>query len=247
MDKHIEIIEKFINNELEGEKLAWFHDQLRNKKEFVAQYKLHIDINAAIKEDDIIQLRNKLNEIYSDYREKRNKLIKIKRIKQFSVAAGILILIGIAGLLIIFNKQNLTGNDLFAEFYSPYETIINVRLADKNIEAKIAQAFNLYQEKKYSEALVIFNNILETEPENIFIMFYSAIADMEVGNISKAIQKLECIIADKNNLFIQQSEWYLSLCYLKINNKEKATGLLQKIIQKDGYYRAKSEELLKNI
>ncbi|MFC2138547.1 tol-pal system YbgF family protein [Bacteroidota bacterium] len=247
MDNYVEVIEKFISNELKGEKLAWFQDQLRNNKDFVAQYKLHIDINAAIEEDDIMQLRNKLNDIYNNFREKENKTGKILRFKQLSVAAVVFIIIGITGLMILYKNQNLSSEDLYASYYTPYETIINVRSVDKNMEDKITQAFGYYQEKEYSEALELFNEILTEEPNNIFILFYSAIAEMEVGNTTKAIQKLETIINDKNNLFIQQSEWYLSLCYLKVDNKEKATSLLQKIILKDGYYRAKSEELLKNI
>ncbi len=247
MNNYTEIIEKFISNELEGEKLDWFQDQLRNNKDFVAQYILHIDINAAIKEDDIMHLRKRLDEIYNSFVQTEQKVIKISRIKQFSAAALILVLIGIAGLIFILKDKSLSNEELFADYYSPYETIINVRSADNEIEKLISDAFELYEQKKYKEASIKFDEILTQDPDNTFINFYSAISDLEIGNVNVASKKFQSIINDRDNLFVQQSEWYLSLCHIKQNQTDEAVKILKRIIEREGYYKKQAENLLAEI
>ena len=55
------------------------------------------------------------------------------------------------------------------------------------------------------------------------------------------------IIEDNDNLFVDQAEWYLGLCYLKLNDTEKAIIQFSKISQSNSTYKIRSEEIIKNI
>jgi hypothetical protein len=45
------------------------------------------------------------------------------------------------------------------------------------------------------------------------------------------------VIDDKNNLYIDQAQWYLALCYLNTNETEKAKQLFRIIGKENGIYR----------
>ncbi len=63
----------------------------------------------------------------------------------------------------------------------------------------------------------------------------------------KAIQYYTNVIKQGDNLFVEQSEWYIGLCYLNRNEKEKAIRQFRKISWKGGYYQQQSNEILKKL
>ena len=245
MENYIEIIEKFIDDELEGEQLEWFQNQLRTNREFVKQYQLQIDINEAVKEDDIMQLRNKLESIYNEYNKNENKVIRHNFLRKLSVAASIIIVAGIATILMLTNKK-YTHQELFATYYQPYENISNYRGGEPTDDI-FTEAFRLYDCKLYKEALEKFNLILDKEPGNTFILFYTAVTEIETGKTESAVNKFKVILKDKNDLFYQQSEWYLGLCYLKMNKKSQAIKIFNEIINNNHHYKPDAEEILSKL
>ncbi len=246
MEKNIEIIEKFIANELDGEQLVWFQNQLRSNREFVKQYQLHIDINEAIKENDIVQLRDKLDSIYNQYIKDKKKVIHFNLYNKLAIAASILIIIGITCIYLLTNKS-LSNQELFAQYYEPYETVVNHRSGDDYEEILFAKAFNLYENKLYNEALVYFNQILETQPDNTFILFYTAISEIETEQTEAAIEKFKQIIDNKNDVLYQQSKWYLALCYLKADKANEAILIFNEIIDNNFYCKTEAEKILRQI
>jgi hypothetical protein len=63
MKNYLELIEKFHNGELSNEELEKFKIKLRSNPEFKKDFDLYKEINNAILEDDVIELRNQVNSI----------------------------------------------------------------------------------------------------------------------------------------------------------------------------------------
>lgn len=63
MKNYTEIIEKYIEGELTSEELKWFEKELITNPEFAKEVDLHIKINHAIQENDVMELREKLKKI----------------------------------------------------------------------------------------------------------------------------------------------------------------------------------------
>jgi thioredoxin-like negative regulator of GroEL len=66
---------------------------------------------------------------------------------------------------------------------------------------------------------------------------------MEVEKYQKATHSFQTIITDNNNLFIEQAEWYLAMCYLKTEDNTKAKEMLDQLIKKESYYKEMAKKI----
>ena len=49
------------------------------------------------------------------------------------------------------------------------------------------------------------------------------------------------------NLFIEQANWYIGLCYLKTNENKKAFDTFKYLANKNGFYRSNALSILQKI
>ena len=55
------------------------------------------------------------------------------------------------------------------------------------------------------------------------------------------------MIVDGNTRYLPEAMWYLSLCYLKVSEVEKAAALLGQLESYDGMYKEDAQTLLKKL
>jgi len=77
--------------------------------------------------------------------------------------------------------------------------------------------------------------------------FYSGIALQETGKYQNAIKEFETVTIDKDNLFTEQADWYIGLCYLQTNENRKAYKQFKRIAKKEGFYQQKAKAILRKI
>ena len=77
--------------------------------------------------------------------------------------------------------------------------------------------------------------------------FYTGASLQETGKYQNAIKEYETVIIDKDNLFTEQAEWYIGLCYLQTNENRKAYRQFKKIAEKEGFYQQKAQSILNKI
>ena len=53
------------------------------------------------------------------------------------------------------------------------------------------------------------------------------------------------MVYDKDNLFVEQADWYLGLIYLMNNQKSKAIDQFNKISNSDSFYSDQAIDILK--
>ena len=70
---------------------------------------------------------------------------------------------------------------------------------------------------------------------------------METKEYELAGKSFGKIIDDRYNMYIEQAEWYLSLCYVITDQEDKAIMLLEKIIDENGYYHKKARSVLRKL
>jgi tetratricopeptide (TPR) repeat protein len=93
----------------------------------------------------------------------------------------------------------------------------------------------------------VFNDVLEQNANNAACNFYSGVAYQETGQFDKAITSYQEVVKDKNNLFIEQAEWYIGLCYLQTENRKKAYKQFKRIADSDSYYQEKANAVIRKI
>jgi tetratricopeptide (TPR) repeat protein len=243
-EKSFEKIEDFLENNLTDRDLENFKEKMNNDPELRKECQLRRDINSAICEDDIMDLRSNLENICSD-ENSSSKQVRLINFKKYWVAASVIVIFGLSYFL--YPGESLSNEDLFNEYYRPYNVIVNKRSAGFNTNEVLQKAMFYYETKDYIKALSLFRKVLEKDSTDITGNFYSGISNIEIKKYSEANFNFKKVIKHNNNFFIEQSEWYLGFCYLMTDQREKAIEQFEKIASGFGFYQAKAKEILDRI
>jgi len=226
-----------------------FESELFENIKFKKETILHSEINDAIIESDVLKLRNNLLEIIEENKQltKIRRFIpnnfKNKKIRYISVAASAAAVISTG--LFTLSQQNSTAESIFQQAYLPYEAAGFLRSAP--LASPSFKGIELYNERKYDEAISQFELVLNEKSLNPMSNFYTGLCYMEKGNYDKAIVSFKNVIVQKDNLFTELAEWYTALSFLKTNDKKDAYDILNKIVENKGYNHKSAKELLKKL
>ena len=104
-----------------------------------------------------------------------------------------------------------------------------------------------YNIKDYKNAALYFSKVLNKDPENMeSVMFYGT-SSLEVKNYPEAKRSFSKVIDNNNNLFIEDAEWYLALCYLQTNDLKKASNELTAIKNSRSIYSKNAGKILRGM
>jgi len=243
----VEQIEKYLNGELTSTEFLEFEKKLENDPEIAREVLLYISVDKAISEIDIITLRKKMNEVYTQLHNQkpiRHDLFKLKW-QYLAAAASITLLVTLgvkyAGL------GNLTNDEILNKYYSGYEAEGIVRGAGEIENIQYLEAIASYNEKDFANSEQLFAKYLETDFSDIQAHFYYGVSCFENGNIKEASKSFQLILDHNNNLYLEQAKWYLGLCYLKSYDTNKALSIFNDISNEDSTYRDKAREIIRKL
>ncbi len=244
MENKFDLIEKYLMNEMSVREQVEFEESLRSNPDLMKEFLLRKDINEAIIEDDIISLRNNLDEIINT---KPALTKKIKNPFIYSAVAAVIILIVVIANIYIFPLGQMDKNEVFKSYYSAYPAVMSFRspVDQTEIEKILYDAFNYYDDGKYEMASVYFKQVLEKDSTNYMSQFYLSVCEIEKNNLSEAEKYLNDLILKKNHIFREQSHWYLALVYLKQNEMISAENILKKIVEENMIQKSDAQFILK--
>ena len=110
---------------------------------------------------------------------------------------------------------------------------------------KRTEAFQAYEAKNYKQAAVLFNELLAAKKESE-ILFLLGNTNLMLGQVTAAQENFITLINDFDDMDMQ-AKWYLSLCYLKSDDRENARKMLNELGETEISYASKAKELLKKI
>lgn len=247
MQTNLETIEKYIDGELGGKELLDFENLLSTDPDMKREYNLSMEINNSILEEDIMALRETMEYMYKEESKvKRIPSVFTKR-KFYYAAASAALLIAAGGLVQRLVNPELDSNAVFNKYYAPYDVTVTYRSGNTEVDRILINALEHYEERDYETALALFEEVLETRQNDMAVNLYSGISYMEEEKYQKATNSFNHIITNKDNLFIEQAKWYLSMCYVKTENQEKAELVLNEIIEEDSYYKDQAKKVLRDL
>jgi tetratricopeptide (TPR) repeat protein len=160
------------------------------------------------------------------------------------VAAAATIIMAVA-LLSVFSRSE-SPEQLFANYFEPYPNVFEPtqRGTDAALD-KRATAFAMYEQKNYAEAAKLFNELLseKQEPELLLLL---GNANMVLNRDNEAKNNFLTLIRDYDVLD-EQAKWFLSLCYLKSGEREKAKLIWEELGDPKITYSEKAKNLLKKV
>ncbi len=239
----LQLIEDYLTERLNDRDRIKFEERLKNDDTFRKEFEFQKNIEVVLGDQQKNKLFDTVQTVENQYfKKKEPKILKIKRYLPYAA-----MIIAVLSLLAIgFNSMNKsTPDQLFAEYYAPYETYSKTRSTEKQTTSTFEDGLQFYELKQYDKALGVFDK-LNTNDSTPAISFYSGICHLELNNHKKAITLLTPVANQQNN-FRMQASWYLAMANLKNNKPTKAKQLLEDLAKKPGRYKQNAIEVLKQL
>jgi TolA-binding protein len=256
-----EYIERYNAGEMTDSQKKWFEKELEGNITLQNEVNLRKRTDEILENQNIISLRNKLSGIERKREaeiqyERRNADIQYKRkdvgiqyrktkvpvyLKYAAVIAGVFLL----GSITLFPGKNLTGDEIINRYYKDYEPPTAQRSGGSEADADFTMALELFNAHDYSKAAILFNKVVKHNPRDMQSELLNGAANFGDKKFLEAKQSYFKVINDNNNLFIENAKWYLALCYVKTNEKDKAIQLLEVIKNEKGIYSKDARKIIR--
>ena len=134
--------------------------------------------------------------------------------------------------------------------YENNSEIEKTRLSKSNpyLAHKIIQnAMWLFSAKKITNCIEELTLLYNFNNNDANAQFYLGMANYQLGKYNYAINFFKKNLDIENNIFHQESEFYLALCHINGSEKDKGIVLLNSIIENKGFYCERAKETLLNL
>ena len=205
------------------------------------EHVLNIDNGKLIKMDSLMlkKLITSGNVVWNDdygcYIIDNNKSINIKNYNNKVYGLSPIIFIIIVLLIGSVSDSN-RKQQIFDNFYYK-ESPITYR--SSGIDSPLRKGMYFYNKGNYEMSIKTFS----LDSSNMLGYLYSGLSYMELRNYKKAIEYFKYIIDNNDNLFIDQADWYMALCYLRID-ENKSIVILNKIKNGNTIFNKKASKIL---
>ncbi len=240
MDDFIQL-EEFIDGNLHEEEFQRILSQQNLDPEIANEITFRGEVNDALRDKSFMDFRQLLQN-QMDQSVSKNTIIHKDILKNWHLAAASFVLILVAGgLWYILSNKPYSTERLVSKYYKPAHPILQVRSVELSSDDALKEAFSYYQQNDFANALKYFNTL----DNQITAKFYSGVCYIELEQFDRALKSFEYVTNDKDNLFVEQAEWYIGLIYLMNNQKAQAIEQFTKISGSESYYSNQAEEILK--
>jgi hypothetical protein len=242
-----EDIEAFIEGRLEGEQLDEFKTELDFNTDLKAEVSLRKNVDSAVGEIDIMSLRDKLNQTKKEIESTEIKSLVpdsgSEKMHWWKIGAAVIVfMMAIGGLL---RNEISSSGQLYENYYqSPQWSSQRSVTSDMGY---LQEANSYYISGEYEKAISLYNEALENSSEKYVYHFYKGASFQNLGNYKQAIPEYAEVIEQGDNIFIEEAEWYKSLCYIKLGQKELARENLLAIIDRKGFYENDAKAILRKL
>jgi hypothetical protein len=154
--------------------------------------------------------------------------------KIYKVAAIFLLLMGVGYIIKLSSCKNQN-----LENYMVEDAGFKVWMGDNGNPIDLINGMSYYKNKEYVEALSYFSKT----QNNDTAFYYSGISCMQLNKLNEAETFFSKV--PNSSVYSNNSSYYLSLCYLYNNQKEKGLELLNKTQFNDAVFTEKRTTILK--
>lgn len=239
-------IERYNAGEMSETEKQWFQKELEGNEKLRNEVNLRKRTDEILKNQNVMSLRNKLAAI-----EKNRSMYDVKPIRYkipvYIRYAAVITAFVLIGTLTFFPGKSLNNNEIMNRFYKAYEPPTSQRSAATGADADFTLALEFYNTHDYNKAAILFSKVLESRPNDMQTVLLQGVSNFEEKKYPEAKQSFGRVIDDKNNLYIDQAQWYLALCYINTNEKEKAQRLLTIISKEDGIYKNDAKKIIRKL
>ncbi len=235
-------LEAFLAGELKEGELWEFNKRLEADLQLQKEVQLHREINQAISDEGKWALVNTLEKLHRH--NKKSKRITLYSWKTQAVAASIVFFIMVGSLLTSnYFNTGMSNEALYNNYFDVENTLLTTRSEHSEEPDIIQEGLDNFADGNYELAI----QVLEQKESNMMSKLYIGFSHMKLEDYDKAIVSFKEIIEDNNNLFTDQAEWNLGLCYLVIDDTKQAKEVFTSIAKGKTTYKKRAQEILLEI
>ena len=255
----IELIERYLRNELTAEERVIFMNRMKEDPEFAEKTEDYSLIIHGIAKQGATGFQEELaiweHEIRNEESEYPDKTIstpkKEKKLEHeinwpryLSIAAAVSVFI-VGFVFLVDYKKDQKLNRLLTAHFIPYDELLSTR--GQKTHVTLSEALESYNEKNYSEAVSRFDSYLKEHPQDYQAWFYFGVSQLAADKNADALNSFNIVI-DNKTIFQDSAEWYKALALLKLDHSAEAKRLLDQIAHTEGHdYQAKASALLREL
>jgi tetratricopeptide (TPR) repeat protein len=206
------------------------------------------EIEKAIAELDIMKLRADLKGISQMAAVKETRILHLaspgRKMLFWSAAASIAVLIAFSALL---QPKGISDQELYASYYQPYKNGAVLSRSGSTSTSLLSLALREIDREDFTTALNLLKIASADKIDGFAANFYTGEVYQKLGDYKSAIKSFNEVVQHGDNLLVEQSQWFIGLCYLKMNEKAEAANQFRSIVASKGYYSEKSRDLLKQL
>jgi len=229
--KKVEIFEIYHLGKMSNERRISFEKELQESDEMRQDYRAFVQVYQSLQLANNERLEQKVGGLLSSQKsESKRGWIKWAT---YAAAASIL-------FALIYKAVGRNDNyQLYSKYYQVYEET-NTVLGTETRPLDLCIRF--YNQERYKASVSCLNELAVSAEK----YFYSGICFMELNKPETAISNLEQV-EKLNGKFLEEANWYLSLLYLRKNDKRETQRRLTQITQnkESNYKKSAAAELLK--
>lgn len=234
-ENDIDLMEAYLGGALPPHDRVAFEARLKSDKDFEMEFNSFRVSHQAI----ILQSRKEVKErlkMLDDKKDSRAKVINWKYIS-LAVAASISLIILVISLL-----STPPTERLYNKYYAAYPNVVAPIERNEIADDPYKNAFQLYEDGQYQEALNLFNNLLQKNADSPELNLYAGLCALALKDPDTALAKFDNVIKTSPNDFAATASWYSALAYLQKGDKIQAISKL-KSLEKNDFYRKRAEAL----
>jgi tetratricopeptide (TPR) repeat protein len=238
-------IERYLAGEMNEAEKEWFRNELGRNDKLREEITLRQNINSALRNHEVIQLRSKLSAIAKKKAEEAaaKKPRKNRAFTRAAIFTGLIL----CGSLALLNTRNMTTEEVFDRYYKTYDVTTPLRSVKDAGNTDYSTALEYFNIRDYRNAAYYFSKVISNDPRYMESVMMTGISKFEEENYPDAKVSFTRVIDNKDNLFFEDAQWYLALCYLKTGDKDKAVNSLTFIKQSESIYSNSARKILRKI
>lgn len=243
-ENDIALVEKYFDAELSDAEMNHFTTRIESDENFKTLFEQEKVLVGAIRHQGLQGNLQYLKALEANLQSNKHLKLNSPIKKWYYYVAAVTVGIVILGKVML-TSFNETPNQLFEAYFTPYPNMFEPTVRGNSTATKRTEAFQAYEQGDYQKAAVLFRDLLKTNKEPGILLLLGN-ANLVLGNIDEAEENFTDLNKDFDELDIQ-SKWFLSLCYLKSGEVERARTMLKELGETEISYATKAKELLEKV
>lgn len=251
-----EDIARYADGLMEGEELQAFEAALAADPALQQQLALYREVDASLqqqfgRDEQREQLQGTLQQMRQEFfgastvaeqppvqqpAQRTAKVVPFKRYLGVAVAVAAVLVIG----LFVWNPF---APDLYTK-YAATQMVAQVERGS-HVDSVLQNATLAFNNKEFTEAAVLLAEVLQTQPDNSYALFYFGVALMQSNQVPRSRAVFEQLVKGES-AFKYEATFYEALSYLKEGDKDAAKDWLEKIPADAPNY-TKAQELMRKL